>query len=712
MLRATLSAITMAKLKIPIYPRPVSPLSAEPLQSNFSDIYLDDSSSCSDGEQHTIKRRRIEKLGEQYLRGDGLLIMTAALRGPVSGWPNPWTKKDGLVARRARTIQHDMGEVPETVLRVRGRSNSATHVKPTDHTAVGGLVETSKGPANAQSWLKTVDNTKGHACSTRDDSPTPIRKNVKWQSPDHPTSKKAQHLRDRPQASSISSQLAAPISKSPVQDVTTPTLSSNTREDLRAEVHPSTRPRSSQSHESTAQPTTTASSVRRESHSTERPEPYATERPDPYATEPECHSTERPVAQTTNLGGERGLSDFDWKANRRSIHKVPPSMHLPEFEYRPLAHPNNGNSSLKSPDVAMKPAEMSIVKDPVADKGQLDLEKPAGGTIEYSDGSAFKSPPEMLNMDKTTESASRNMPPTAQSSSTTNTNAIPSAQVIPAVQPPLAESNSSTGKMIEPDVATNQQARTDCTLQVTDEPRTDILAKCPIVDGESTIIQRLWSGGGIVPFSAFKSPPPVELDTQEMLAAITPLGFSTVKRVWKSINKATPSTATRAKPQKRASLGSPPDAPSSLQGSIKVSLKVSKMVDDKTKTAESLNQQSEPLFGRVGIDMETSDEDEVAAEAEDLLELSSLLRGEPQQEAEPISSGLYHRACSAQEQDAQPQRGDLAINGRDGEEGQDDFNLLSAIDDLGSFLGTWDPDKEAKDIGSVRSGSHGKPVSK
>ena len=41
----------------------------------------------------------------------------------------------------------------------------------------------------------------------------------------------------------------------------------------------------------------------------------------------------------------------------------------------------------------------------------------------------------------------------------------------------------------------------------------------------------------------------------------------------------------------------------------------------------------------------------------------------------------------------------------DGEEEQEDFNLVSAMDDLGSFLGTWDADKEAREMGSATGGS-------
>ena len=39
------------------------------------------------------KRRRIELLGESYLRGNQLHIASAALKGPFdNGWKNPWKK--------------------------------------------------------------------------------------------------------------------------------------------------------------------------------------------------------------------------------------------------------------------------------------------------------------------------------------------------------------------------------------------------------------------------------------------------------------------------------------------------------------------------------------------------------------------------------------------------------------------------------------------
>ncbi len=76
--------------------RPTSPLTFEPLSPSPSEILLRDSEEDDDIDQRASKRRRIEKLGQQYLRGQPLLISTASLKGPLNAsWVNPW-KKAGL----------------------------------------------------------------------------------------------------------------------------------------------------------------------------------------------------------------------------------------------------------------------------------------------------------------------------------------------------------------------------------------------------------------------------------------------------------------------------------------------------------------------------------------------------------------------------------------------------------------------------------------
>ena len=752
----TISTNAMPKPKIPIYPRPVSPLTAEPLLANPGDTYLDDSSdSHGDDEQRAAKRRRIEKLGEQYLRGDGLFIMTAGLRGPLTGWVNPWSTKHGRkAATRAETFRQYTGEgVPETALSERRPSASVAPVKSSSRNVARGPYLQSKisqrMAGHGEHWLKTVEDDNRYLSSARDASPTPIRKKDRIRNSNHLTStNQVPHFETRPEAASARSRLPAAVSKQPMQDeriCSTTTLPSDSKRSSRADVHPSLQLESFQPGVPAELPTTNFLPV--------HPDPPLVEQGD--------------FGMTNPGEGDRRL-DFNRKSRRRSIQKAPPSTHLPEFEYRLVADPLKSLEGFQAeqtisgegPDAIEKPRDLDFVlaaETPIAkyqgpSNEQTNSERQAECTTEESDVGILKVTAESGIAPKPVQSASmppgKMLPPSlsTQTSTTTNTNAIPSAQVIPAIQPPSVESYTSTAdKMIEPEISPTQNQtrpqhspsanRSVPIINEQHEQRAAIVAK-------STTPDATWRGQnptdkderprvreGIVPFSAFKSPPAhasvSELNTQEMLAAITPLGFSTVKKIpLKSLNKVTPATATRMQPQKlmkRASFAPPPAADAmssgSSQSSIKGSLKVSKMVDKRTKARESPKRAGEPsLFGKLGLDMETSDEDGVAAEAESLLELSSLLRKGPHPKAAPISSGPLPTPNtstsngSIQQQDAQQERGGGQENGRHGGGGQDDFNLVSAMDDLGSFLGTWDADKEAREVGAVTSSSCVKSV--
>jgi hypothetical protein len=741
----------MTRPKIPIYPRPVSPLTAEPLRANPSDIHLDDSSdSHSDGEQRAAKRRRIEKLGEQYLRGDGLFIMTAGLRGPLIGWVNPWSKKSGqrMATRAGMLRQNSREEVPETALTVPARGKNVVPVKSRNRDiarepSLQGKV--SKGTSDGgENWLKTVEGYNRYTCSARDDSPTPLHKHDEVRNPHHlMSSKKLQYFTSKPQAATTHPRFPDAILRQPTQDETlgpTPTVLPDTEQDSRAEINPPKRPQSPQSDVPTTLSTTNVPTVQ----------------PDPAFME------QRDV-RTTKPAGEDKTLKYDWKSKRRSVHKLPPSTYLPEFEYRPVAEPLKSLEKLqeeqtkpsRSLDVKKKPqclafassADMPIAQYQSSTNRQADSEKQAGCPTKQCDGSTLKVATEPVTLENLIESASmppRKMPPpslSTQTSTTTTTNAMPSAQVVPAVQPLLAESYPSTaGKLIEPEVTPadnkvsgNHSPSAKSSESMTNEqhePRVVTLSKSTMLDANGTNpkhtdnMQRPCSREGIVPFGAFKSPPAhtavTEPDTQQMLAAITPLGFSTIKKVpLKSINKPTPATATRAKPvkqKKRASFIAPHTADKissgSSQGSIKGALKVSKMVHGETKIVEGPERLSQhSLFGKLGLDMETSDEDGGPGEAENFLGLSSLLRSDPHPQGAPVSSGPMPTANtmtstgSAQQQDAQQELGRRQGDGQKAGDGQDDFNLASAMDDLGSFLGTWDTDKEAREFAGVISSS-------
>ena len=84
------------KPRAPEYPRPVSPLCGEeaPVSHNTIVYYECQSSQKEDEIQRASKRQRIEAHATSYLRGQSLFILTASLRGPFDdGWRNPWADK-------------------------------------------------------------------------------------------------------------------------------------------------------------------------------------------------------------------------------------------------------------------------------------------------------------------------------------------------------------------------------------------------------------------------------------------------------------------------------------------------------------------------------------------------------------------------------------------------------------------------------------------
>uniref|UniRef100_A0A093VNI3 Vacuolar protein sorting-associated protein 11 like n=1 Tax=Talaromyces marneffei PM1 TaxID=1077442 RepID=A0A093VNI3_TALMA len=74
--------------------RQISRLNLEEASTNdYEDCWLLGSDDELDEATRAVKRRRIESLGEAYLKGTTLFIASASLRGPFDkGWVNPWKK--------------------------------------------------------------------------------------------------------------------------------------------------------------------------------------------------------------------------------------------------------------------------------------------------------------------------------------------------------------------------------------------------------------------------------------------------------------------------------------------------------------------------------------------------------------------------------------------------------------------------------------------
>ncbi|KAJ9602814.1 hypothetical protein H2200_012594 [Cladophialophora chaetospira] len=96
------------KPRAPEYPRPVSPICADEIPTCKDTILYcdDDDSREEDDKQKGAKRRRIEAHATSYLRGQPMFILTAQMRGPFDdGWQNPWARKKTTV-KAARNPQH------------------------------------------------------------------------------------------------------------------------------------------------------------------------------------------------------------------------------------------------------------------------------------------------------------------------------------------------------------------------------------------------------------------------------------------------------------------------------------------------------------------------------------------------------------------------------------------------------------------------------
>lgn len=92
-----------------MYPRrPTSPLSFEPLLPSSSDVVYGppDSDDELDEASRAVKRRKIEQLARDYLNGRPAFILSASLKGPLdNGWVNPWREEK----RKTRKQKHYEG---------------------------------------------------------------------------------------------------------------------------------------------------------------------------------------------------------------------------------------------------------------------------------------------------------------------------------------------------------------------------------------------------------------------------------------------------------------------------------------------------------------------------------------------------------------------------------------------------------------------------
>ncbi|KAH0564760.1 hypothetical protein GP486_001854 [Trichoglossum hirsutum] len=89
------------RTSVPLFPRSVSPVDTRPLSPTPSDVTAPDSEPEIDPESRVAKRRRIEQIAQQYLSGQQIFILTAGLKGPFDkNWTNPWGERSKRVDRQ------------------------------------------------------------------------------------------------------------------------------------------------------------------------------------------------------------------------------------------------------------------------------------------------------------------------------------------------------------------------------------------------------------------------------------------------------------------------------------------------------------------------------------------------------------------------------------------------------------------------------------
>jgi hypothetical protein len=385
----------------------------------------------------------------------------------------------------------------------------------------------------------------------------------------------------------------------------------------------------------------------------------------------------------------------------------------------------------------------------------------------------------------------RTMPPpllSTETSTTTVVSVLPSAQVAPQAQaPPRNDSFPSTGDKLSEQQHSKPphdneaehdsfQLSTQAAILVAQQQLQNELTTPQALHLPSTLhhrpdspttITKIKSKSGITPFSAFNKPNHSKhstrssLNTQDLLDVVTPFDLATTaKKILPNNppNQDSPTAAIkngllkqknegRKKTKKRASFA--PDTAStsgSSQGSIKASLKVTKsQISNRAEGKEEqvldsarVPDSAPSLFGKLGLDMETSfEEDEDGnhnQREEEEKEEAPRPSGNPVSSNAAVASASHPPSAAvsskipstAQQQDAQrvPNRPVLTPstilqqrNSRekakgeslgflpDGEgftaaapAGEEAFDLSAAMDEVGGFLQSWDVESEIREI--------------
>ncbi|KAL4943780.1 hypothetical protein BDV06DRAFT_189177 [Aspergillus oleicola] len=554
-------------------PRPTSPLKLEvcqPTNSDGDDYPLVASDNELDERQLAARYRRIEKLGEAYLKGQPLFILSASLRGPLEkDWVNPW-KKD---RRKISAKERDNGRaeptvIPETNSRKRRqhqiqsdayRSRTSNPPRKPDRSE---SVRDDARKVNSKDWASRPEPTPSDSQLHRFTRHKPI--DVKWLKKDKVSTRF--HNIDPP---------------------TSPTTSLASRHAKRGGSQSSSRPGTA-GYDSAKYSKGQQSKQLMEPESSPRPEletkilPLVQERRTPGS------SLHKDSSQSVNGGG--------------SVHVVSSSSQLPKFEYR-LKHGKNIADEQLRP--SLKPREDNHSEAGVAGLNKSPqngpeepLESPLAPSNEphQPDSNAQQTAENSLtltNTSNTIENASlTNLdkdPANNPKDGTTSENALPSAQHVPR-NPAVSDNLTSLYSIAASKATSNHtgehngdhQFSTQAALMMAQRSFQNDL-RSPEYSPATARKRRASqdfnhqppSAANITPFHKMNTPerelgnragnsgsgrPPI-ISTQYILDAATPFTFSTEKKAeFRTIS----SEKDRSKTKKRKTTGLAQSSPSEI----------------------------------------------------------------------------------------------------------------------------------------------------
>lgn len=628
--------------KVPIYPRPVSPLNAESFYIEPQDVIYGTSqpSSDDDSSARAAKRRRIEKLGEQYLRGDGLHILSAGLKGPFdSSWKNPW-------ANRRRGSKQATAEIPETVgkplKKLQGQKDGRAKV----------------GNDKVEEWLRR--NTTPSSFHIDDQiSPTPLRTKV------------------------IEIKDSSPVKATP-----------RTTDDA-LPGHPRRLESQLVTHKVTDK-VVADSGINEHNIETSPRLPEPADRP----LQPEVTNDARTKRRAwVSHAANADRAEFAaLKSKRRVLEVAPSSTMLSPFEYR------------RSLEGVQKPKKFEDIADEVLAMNQ-SMAPPASTephTLHANDDERLEEAehiPGASNLPNLPQAVTKCTSSAAPMLSTDTSRAseanLPSAQPQSLDVPPPSTNNLEFEEQAREQLLDSVDIRVEPSRNLISDETKAVRATKRIDNHENLgsrekstphLAEKVLDGAEKtrLPKTITKEGP----STQDMLAGMSPLTFSTVKRPTVGFQQpGTPLTATKQRTEKSGKIASfaPGErfSSGSSQGSLKASLRVTKgnstiIVGKENKlSGVGAGGSSESLFDC--FPKPTTGSSTPVASPKRLKRV--LKPAGPPNQTGPFPSTKGSTSTGVDGGQNLPVLGD------------DTFDLDGAIDDLGSYLGTWDAEREASSLG-------------